>query len=514
MPIRYEIRPITFNYLLNLVDMRDRSQENAINIPLHPRVLLIDYPSITPYVDDPDVADITRLKKAAQSLIDEGVGIATTRRKTLRSFTSGLLTIGAYLRKYGFEVAYTSVLNDLDEASILKIDQADVLLMTAMTPIYPYVRQIARQIKARSPEKLIIVGGYHVSALAVEVLREEQAFDVVVIGEGEIPILKLLLQPALRGGILGTAVRDRSHTVLASAGTPLAATEIPTPDYTLLPGDPSGYRYNIQTVRGCPKRCGYCVNGFFWQNVRRRPTGSVIDEMRAIEAILGPRAEIHITDNILTVNSNWLRDLTEAYERSGLSLQFTADVKAEFIDRECVELMRRLGVKKVCMGFEDASDAVRHAVHRQGTLAENIRAIDCIRRHSDILVEGYWMLGLPGFNSDLIQQNINTAVDLLRSGRLHTICSDILFVPLPGSPLFHEAARYGITLLHRNWEHYHRSHYLPVYKLDTATQEQLRRYFISFERAITEAYLDKLGLGSSAVLEKYDQLVESAMTAT
>ena len=478
-----------------------------MRIPTHPRILLLDYPVAPQFRYDMRIAEIARVKKAAQALLDENNGITKTRRKIRSSFTTGLLTMGGLLEQHGYDVVYGSALQGLSERLLQQIDWADVILLTAMTPIYPFVRQVARQIKARAPQKILVIGGYHVSALPEEVLREEQAFDAVVIGEGERPILELLQQPVLQAGLPGTVIRHKNIPIFGPPSPLLPGPEIPSPNYNLLPGNRSAYRYNIQTVRGCPKRCGYCVNGFFWQTVRRRPTESLIEELRDIEATLGPKAEIHITDNILTVSTRWLRDLVEAYEQSGLSLQFTADVKAEYIDEERVKLMKRLQVKKVYMGFEDADDTVRQSIHRQGTLVENIDAIECIKRHSDIIVEGYWMLGLPGTNPAVMRQNISTAVELLRSGLLQTVCSDVIFVPLPGSPLFHEADKYGIKLLHRNWEDYHRSQYLPVYELETVTRTQLREYFIAFEESITKVYLEKLGLDAHTALDRYEQLV-------
>ena len=52
--------------------------------------------------------------------------------------------------------------------------------------------QIARQVKKRLPDTIIIVGGPHISSMATETMERFPEFDIAVIHEGEHVLPELL----------------------------------------------------------------------------------------------------------------------------------------------------------------------------------------------------------------------------------------------------------------------------------------------------------------------------------
>ena len=90
---------------------------------------------------------------------------------------------------------------------------------------------IARILKRESPATEIIVGGYHVSAIPEETLREFQCFDFGVIGEGERPLADLYRGAAPRT-ITGLVVRcDDGRPIRCVPDRPcLDLDSLPVPD--------------------------------------------------------------------------------------------------------------------------------------------------------------------------------------------------------------------------------------------------------------------------------------------
>ena len=116
-----------------------------------------------------------------------------------------LAFLAAYLRRAEVEVAvldckYSRLGYDkaLDR---IKDFNPDIVAVTAMTNEILQASQIAQLVKMSWPEIVVVIGGVHVTALPERTLREFPEFNYAVIGEGEIPLLKLV--KAIDGGVPG-----------------------------------------------------------------------------------------------------------------------------------------------------------------------------------------------------------------------------------------------------------------------------------------------------------------------
>lgn len=147
--------------------------------------------------------------------------------------------------------------------------QADVVCFSCYIWNLKEIIAVIRYLHPICPDVKFVMGGPEVSFGADEFLIEHPEVDALVIGEGERPFLDLL--KTWKDGrelskVLGIAWRENETiTVNPSCTIPLQLNELPFPyaeneDFT-------GRLVYVETTRGCPFNCQYCLSSTF-QGVR------------------------------------------------------------------------------------------------------------------------------------------------------------------------------------------------------------------------------------------------------
>lgn len=464
-------------------------------------ILLVDYQSTSYYRVDPRTQQNYQAKKAIQ-FIQNSMKERDVQRKARKSYTNTLLFIGAYLKKFNYAVEYISM-PDEDPLFQDKVKKSEIVYFTAVTPVMPFVESLINSVKQVNPSAITILGGVHASALPEETLNEVPLLDYISIGESEGALLEFIRGKHVES-IAGWAYRKHGTVFINKELQQLRPEEIPAPDYSLLNGDLKKYRYNIQFTRGCPYRCKYCVNGYFWKTVRHRTEKSIREELLQLKEILGTSFEIHIVDNIVCLDLQYIRNIAKIVNDLNMHISFTADIRAEHVkDVEAIQAMEELGIVKVFMGFEDSSYEIRYNAGRKTTTEEMVYVLQLLRDKSKIAVDCYWMLGLPGTTAETIRHNAEFVARLIQEELIEFICPDIIFVPLPGTPMFHDAKKFGIHIKTTDWHNYQRSSYKAVYELENLGIEAFYRALIEFDRVIIDAALEKLQLSEVEAVEAY-----------
>jgi anaerobic magnesium-protoporphyrin IX monomethyl ester cyclase len=160
---------------------------------------------------------------------------------------------------------------------IIHEEKPNVVGITAMTSTINSAINMARKVKETDGSVLVMLGGAHASALPVETLQNNPEIDIVVRGEGEETILKLI--EAIEenrgdlGSVLGITYRTEVGVKSNPSRPPLSDLDAsPFPAFHLLPC--SKYRLHppfgrgspvmpIITSRGCPYSCIFCSKSVF-----------------------------------------------------------------------------------------------------------------------------------------------------------------------------------------------------------------------------------------------------------
>lgn len=204
------------------------------------------------------------------------------------------------------------------------------------------VEQLAAQLRAVVPNAYIVYGGPEATHRAEELLQHGVA-DAVICGEGEVPLAQLLDAYEQRQlPVPITGVWYRNGTQITQNGIYVSKELPPAPD------DDTEYisRLNgriayIETSRGCPFSCAFCLSGRA-ENVRFR---SEKESLRRLIALANSGAQtIKLVDRTFNCNPSrtyrMLCALMEGYGKAyPKSVCFHFEVAADLFDEQTLELL-------------------------------------------------------------------------------------------------------------------------------------------------------------------------------
>ncbi len=191
---------------------------------------------------------------------------------------------------------------------------------------------------------------------------------------------------------------------------------------------------SVITSYGCPGRCNFCVAGGI--KYRYRDPQNVIDELHTLKR-LGVK-EIFFRDNTFCANKKQGRELMELMIKSEFSFSWLADTRADVLDEQTVDMMKRSGCCALHIGVESASQNTLDKYDKSISKDQIRKAFKMCKKY-DIHTVGYFILGLPGESFEDTVNTIDYAIEL--------DCDYASFnVPIPiyGTPLREE-------VLKQNW---------------------------------------------------------------
>ena len=317
-------------------------------------------------------------------------------------------------------------------------------------------RRIAQYVKTRWPQTVLVAGGPSVDdedGPIVEFLEDFPALDYVIPSEGESGIVSLVSHLMNGGGRSGAAVpgvayrdvggalvrggyvmptvsrfdkpsRARARA-MGSSGEEIDD-EIPSPYLTGLldPFLAQGLTPILQTMRGCPYRCDFCVSGTsLWNSLR----GFALDRVKAEIDYIMTRSR---TGDLILTDENWgvlgERDIEVArhlVERSRQSTwprrvyYYTAKIVTEDV-RRVVETIRPISWNaEMAMSFQSLNPETRKAIRRTNIsldkLTQNVHWAD----ERGIKTESEMIYGFPYETSDSFCDGVEA---LLKHG-MHSV---------------------------------------------------------------------------------------------
>lgn len=428
---------------------------------------------------------------------------AVTKSRTLY-YPIWLAYAAGLLEKRGFEVdlvdgpgADATFEQVLERARAFK---PRLLLVATTTPSISNDVKVAQAIREATGAFTCLVGT-HVSAKPEETLERAPDLDACTRKEYDWTVAELA--EALAGSekpdlskIRGLTFRDRTSGALV--------TNIDRPDMadiSELPHAAEVYRKHffehwtryfyaitrhpvvtIVTGRGCPYKCTYCLfpQTLTGHGYRKRPIEAVVEEFQFIEREFPGVQEIFIEDDTLTVDRKRCRALAEGLIKAKTRIRYTANARCD-VDLETLRLMRRSGLRLLCVGVESADQEILDNVKKQ-IRVDQIREFFTASKKADVLVHGCFMVGNPGETRESLERTLDFAKELSPD--------TAQFFPLmvyPGTAAYDWAAKEGLleTQDYDRWltpEGLHRS----VVERPNLPSEELRRFC---DRARREFYL-------------------------
>jgi anaerobic magnesium-protoporphyrin IX monomethyl ester cyclase len=377
-----------------------------------------------------------------------------------------MLYLASFLKIKGIDVTiYDQQVDQTPPARLAEIvaeRNPDLVGLTSYTPEIAHTLQMARAIKARTPEVPVVVGGAHVSATMGELFRHTDAIDFICYGEGEYTLEELarnIDNEEAWSQINGLIFPRRTNGRPRSPGCPGDVVVTPArarePDLNSLPyldfstihgfdidkyGAPfvhGGRAIAIMASRGCPFRCSFCGQDLIHgRRVRFYAPGRLVAELQHHHDTLGVE-HAQFKDSTFTVNKRWVREFCAELKAAGLGLHWGCNSRVDTIDEDLCRVMIDAGCTDVSIGIESGDQQTLDRMQKDTRVGPALETMKMMQKQ-DVIVRASYMIGNPGETQAQARKTVGFAV---KANALLT--SFNLTCAIPGTELYRQALARG-----------------------------------------------------------------------
>jgi radical SAM superfamily enzyme YgiQ (UPF0313 family) len=242
------------------------------------------------------------------------------------------------------------------------------------------------------------------------------------------------------------------------------------------------FQVAIQTSRGCPFNCDFClVSKMFGRKMRYREIENVVEEIK-----VAPSKYIFFVDDNLTINKKYAKELMKAIKPLGISWGCMCSIDVA-TDDELLQLMAESGCFNILIGFESLNPASLNETHKLHNKAATLYepAIRKIHSHGIHINASF----VVGFDNDTLQEFANI-FDFSMRTNMPSVNLHLLAAP-PGSEIhkkYQLEGRLADCKPELGSGHFPTLHYMNMSQIELFDQymETIRRLY-SFETARIKA---------------------------
>lgn len=317
----------------------------------------------------------------------------------------------------------------------VKLDgDEDLIGISVYTPMANRAYELCKEVRLKTRAK-IVLGSYHVSMLPKEALKY---CDAVVVGEAE----------GLWENVLQDAEKGKLKKVYQHSDLP-CLDFLPIPKRVLL----NKYQYfcdTIQTSRGCPIGCNFCIiHKFLGQKTRVRPIEKVREELFSIK-----KEHLGIVDDNIVGNIEYASNIFKLLSEFDFHWFTQASVHIAKNDY-LLKLAAESGCDALFIGFESINQDSLMEAHKFTNKMEEYKML--IKKIHDwgIGVEGAFVFGFDSDKKDIFRRTMN----FCNENELE-MAQFTALTPLPGTELFKKMKDEN-RIFTFNWNYYDVLH--PVF---------------------------------------------------
>jgi anaerobic magnesium-protoporphyrin IX monomethyl ester cyclase len=328
----------------------------------------------------------------------------------------GIPALIAYLAERGHEDVVPVDLNSIDRSACGELLRASPFVGISIA--YPEqlepARSLAERIRASSPRGVIVAGGSTLTARIDTVVMDPRslAFDVLVAGDGEEPLVEIL--DRVRGnsrdfsGIPNCYVRVGRSFVPPSSRFVMEPERYPTPRFPPI-------RHEALPVRmgkGCFwRKCTFCTYKAVFDGYLRPSIEVAIKQIEELRGRHGTGRFVLVDD---AIPAKTLQGLADRLVERGIEVAWdcSAVFDKKFRDPSVAESLARGGCRTIYFGFESANPRVLGLMGKMNEPGTVFRILENLSRagiHCHLNV----MIGFPTETREEAQETI----DFLRRNR-------------------------------------------------------------------------------------------------
>lgn len=305
--------------------------------------------------------------------------------------------------------------------------------------------ELAKQIidKTKNLEIPIIIGGAHATIVPEEVINVDGVFGICI-GEGEYALLELV--KALDENADYTKIQNwwfkKGKKIIKNPIRPLIKNldKLPPPDYEMFDYQRFINEFGVLQIfanRGCPYQCSYCINHILMnlysgkgKFIRFRKVKNLIEELKFLKQKFSNIRSIEFFDDTFILNKRWLKEFAASYQ-AHIRIPFRCNVRADLINSEIVQILKKAGCYMVNMAIETGNESLRIKILNKTITDSQLINAFAFLKEADIKVYAHNMIGIPYETVEDVKKTIRLnktlQVDDLQCG---------IFYPFPKTELY------------------------------------------------------------------------------
>jgi radical SAM superfamily enzyme YgiQ (UPF0313 family) len=353
-----------------------------------------------------------------------------------------LISLGAIAKEKGLElILIDAIAENFTRSQVISKAKAfapDIIVsIMGLECIESDCAEVAA-LKEALPKVQYTIFGHYATQFAAQVIEKSKA-DFVILGEPDIIFSKLIdaltgkLELEYVGGIVrrdnkGTIIREGEDKRIPDPNV------LPLPAYDLLPVDkyyepvlPRPYSL-IQTARGCPYLCSFCVKSYGSKLTLQSPE-RVVDEIANLVNNYSIKS-LRIIDDTFTINKKRVIRICQEIIKRKFNIQWCCLSRTDNLTEEMIDWMRKAGCVRIYFGLESGSQKILDLYEKRINVNEAIATLLLCKKYG-IETTGFFMSGYPEETDADFEETIAFA----KKAKL-TFASVNPLTPYPGTSLF------------------------------------------------------------------------------
>lgn len=358
----------------------------------------------------------------------------------------GLCYLSAVLKQNNIEtkIIDANAFNLTPEQVAEQVKDFDIVGVSLLSPAFNFGVKL---IKLLSKNILKVAGNAHAIGFWNETLND--GFDVVILGEGEYTLLDVVLGKPLNE-IDGIAYKDKDGIHLNPPRKLVDPNIIPFPDREALVNNGMNKPYlsfmtmktpyaAVYSSRGCVYNCYFCFKGISGRCWRPRTPENVLEEIDLLVKKYHVK-EIDIADDAFNTNLDRAKKICDMIieRKYKLIIRCTNGMRANFVDEEFAEKMKKAGCNYAAFGVESGNQEILDKIPKGETLEEIERAFKLFKK-AGIKTTAFIIFGLEGDTEKTMQDTIDFVKKRLKPNYVNFS----IMTPYPGTRLYEKVKKEG-----------------------------------------------------------------------
>jgi anaerobic magnesium-protoporphyrin IX monomethyl ester cyclase len=365
-----------------------------------------------------------------------------------------LALLAAILRQAGLDVRLVDATIDalsIDQV-VARLDaegfEPTLILFPSTTPTLDADAAAIARLKARYGAPMFCFGP-HASTVPALSMQRATAVDGMFVGEPEDAALQLAsLDSAARlGEVASLTWRDPSGAIVPhrAQGSYSGFLTMPYPAWDLVPVRKYALPLvdkpyvMIETSRGCPYSCDFCVAPIHQgHKFRERSAKAIVDEIERAHRELGVEF-FYLWGDTVTLNVKSFTTFCDELIARNLPIQWFGNARADNLtDPAFVHRLKRAGCWMLALGIETESEDVRKNMVKR-LERQKIEAAFRNMRDAGIKSFAFFIFGYPGETPQTMDMTVRYAIELDPD-----FANFYPAVPYPGTALHDKVVKDGL----------------------------------------------------------------------